>query len=103
MHAGFQTLMLCSEILIEHSPDEVIQDRIRVQYFKSPDVRTVNARASCVGGREFESQAGQTHTALQTVSHRFIIYASSCFASAIICRRDKHRKLITRIGVIRRV
>jgi len=37
---------------------------------------TVNVRASCAGGREFESQRpAKSYTVLQTVRHRFNIYA----------------------------
>jgi len=39
---------------------------------------------------------------LQTVRHRFNVYAGSCVALAL-WRRDWHRKLVTRFGVIRRV
>jgi len=36
----------------------------------------VNARALCAGGRDFESQnPAKSYTALQTVCHRFNIYA----------------------------
>jgi len=40
------------------------------------------------------------NTALQTVCHRFNIYAGSCVALAL-WRRDGHRQLVTRFGVIR--
>jgi len=40
----------------------------------------------------------KSNTALQTVRHRFINYASSCVASAL-WRGDGHRKLVTRFGV----
>jgi len=39
---------------------------------------------------------------LQTVRHRFNIYASSCVALAL-WRGNGHRKLVTRYGVIQRV
>jgi len=39
---------------------------------------------------------------LQTVCHRFNIYASNCVTMAL-WRVDGHRKLVTRFGVIRRV
>jgi len=40
--------------------------------------RTVNARASCAGDREFEAQRpAKSYTALQTVHHRFNVYASA--------------------------
>jgi len=60
---------------------------------------TVNARASCARGREFESQkACQIFHSVATVSHRFYIYASSCVALAL-WRGDGHCKLVTRFGV----
>jgi len=42
------------------------------------------------------------YTTLQTVRHRFNIYAGSCVALAL-WRGVGHRKLVTRFGVIRRV
>jgi len=37
-----------------------------------------------MGGQEFESQrSAKSYTALQTVRHRFNIYASSCVALAL--------------------
>jgi len=46
--------------------------------------QTIKARASCAGGREFVSQRpAKSYTALQTVRHRFNIYASSCVALAL--------------------
>jgi len=46
--------------------------------------RTVNTRASCAGGREFVSQRpAKSYTALQTVRHRFNIYAGSYVALAL--------------------
>jgi len=39
---------------------------------------------------------------LQTVCHRFNIYASNCVALSL-SRGDGHRKLVTRFCVIRRV
>jgi len=40
--------------------------------------------ASCAGGREFESQRpAKSDAALQTIRHRFNIYASSCVALAL--------------------
>jgi len=51
------------------------------------------------GGREFVSQwPAKSYTALQTVFHRFNIYASSCVALAL-WRKDGHHKLVTRFGV----
>jgi len=47
------------------------------------DGRTINARASCAGSLEFKSRTGQSYIALQTVRHRFNIYASSCVALAL--------------------
>jgi len=44
----------------------------------------------------------KSYTPLQTVYHRFNIYASSYFALTLR-RRDGYRKLVTRFGVIRRV
>jgi len=41
--------------------------------------------------------------AVQTIRHRFNIYASSYIASVVVCRGDGHRKLVTRFGVIRRI
>jgi len=50
------------------------------------DCRTVNARASYAAGRELESQRpAKSYIALQTVRHRFNIYASSCVALALCC------------------
>jgi len=43
-----------------------------------------------------------TYTTLQTVRHRFNIYASSCVALALWCGVG-YRTLVTRFGVIRRV
>jgi len=41
---------------------------------KSEQALTVNARASCAGGREFKSQRpAKSYTALQTVRYRFNI------------------------------
>jgi len=60
----------------------------------------VNARASCAGGREFESQ--RPTKSYTVVRHRLNIYAGSCVALALWCR-DGHRKLVTRFGVILRV
>jgi len=40
----------------------------------------------------------QSYTVLQTVRHRFNIYAGSCVALAL-WRGDRHRKLVTRFGV----
>jgi len=39
---------------------------------------------------------------LQTVRHRFNIYANNCVALALR-RGDGHRKLVTRFGVMQRV
>jgi len=39
---------------------------------------------------------------LQTVRHRFNIYESSCCVALALWRGDKHRKLVTRFGVIQR-
>jgi len=62
-----------------------------------------NARASCAGGREFESQwPVKPYTALQTVRHRFNIYVSRYVALAP-WRGDGDRKLVTRFDVTRRV
>jgi len=47
---------------------------------------TANARASCAGGPEFESRPTKSYTALQTVRHRFNIYASSCCLAAMTRR-----------------
>jgi len=56
--------------------------------------RTVNARASCAGGWEFESQKlAKSCTALQMVCHRFNIYAGSCVAFAL-WRGEGHRRLV---------
>jgi len=44
----------------------------------------VDARASCTGGQEFEFPGpAKSYTALQTVRHRFNIYASSGVAFAL--------------------
>jgi len=43
-----------------------------------------------------------SYTALQTVRHRFNIYAGSCVA-LVLWRGDGNRQLVTRFGVIRRV
>jgi len=65
--------------------------------------RTVNVRASCAGGREFVSQRpDKSYTALQTVRHRFNIYAGSC-ATFALWRVDGHSQLVTRFGIIQRV
>jgi len=40
----------------------------------------------------------KSYIALQTVRHRFNIYASSC-AGLAQCREDGRRKLVTRFGV----
>jgi len=62
-----------------------------------------NARASCAEGQEFVSQRpAKSYTALQTVRHRFNIYASGCVTMAL-WRGDGHRKLDTRFDVIRQV
>jgi len=54
-----------------------------------------------MGGREFESQRpARSYTVLQTVRHRFNIYAGSCVTLALWCR-DGHHKLVTRFCVIR--
>jgi len=46
--------------------------------------RSVNARASWAESRELESQRPtKSYTALQTVRHRFNIYAGSCAALAL--------------------
>jgi len=58
--------------------------------------------ASYEGGLEFKSQTGQIYTALQTIRHRFNVYESSCVA-LVLWRGDRHRKLVTRSGIIRRV
>jgi len=50
--------------------------------------RRCNARASCAGGREFESQRpAKPYTALQLVLHRFDIYAGSCVACIVAMMR----------------
>jgi len=46
--------------------------------------------------------AEKSYTALQTVRHRFNIYAGSCVALAL-WHGDGHCQLVTRFGVIRRV
>jgi len=46
--------------------------------------------------------SAKSYTALQTVRHRFNIYASSCVALAL-WRGDGHRQLVTRFGVIRQL
>jgi len=57
------------------------------------------AAVPCV--RQVESQTDQIScTTLQTVNHRFNVYASSCVA-LVLCRGDGHCKLVTRFGVIR--
>jgi len=47
-------------------------------------------------------ELAKSYTALQTVRHRFNIYASSCVALAL-WRGVELRKLVIRFGVIRRV
>jgi len=60
-------------------------DKLRIQLlytFEFKYGRTVNAHVSCAGGREFESQRlAKSYTALQTVCHRFNIYAGSCLGA----------------------
>jgi len=51
---------------------------------------------------DLNSRPAKPYIALQTVRHRFNIYASSCVVLAL-WRGDGHRKLVTRFGVIRRV
>jgi len=50
----------------------------------------------------FIIEIGNFVATLQTIRHRFNIYASSCVAS-VLWRGDGHRKLVTRFSVIRRV
>jgi len=57
------------------------------------------ACASWAGGREFEFQRpAKSYTALQTVRHRFNIYAGS-FVALTLWRRDGHRKFVKRLGL----
>jgi len=52
--------------------------------YNSMAERTVNARASCAGGRKFVSQRpDKSYTDFQTVRHRFNIYAGSSVALAL--------------------
>jgi len=44
------------------------------------DGQTVNARASCAIGLEFNPGSAKSYTALQTVRHRFNNYASNYVA-----------------------
>jgi len=68
----------------------------------SLDGRAVNTCASCTGGLEFKTWTAKSCTVLQTVHHRFNIYAGSCVALAL-CHGDGHRKLVTPFAVIQRV
>jgi len=56
--------------------------------------------------REVESSfpkgRAKSYSALETVRHRFNIYAGSCVALAL-WRGDGHRQVVTHLGVIRRV
>jgi len=58
----------------------------RIKAFYHLDDLTVIACASCARSREFESQRpAKSYTGLQTVRHRFNIYASCCVALALWC------------------
>jgi len=49
-------------------------------------IESINARVLCLGGREFTSQRpARSYAALQTVRHRFNIYAGTSVALAL-CR-----------------
>jgi len=54
-----------------------------VHLFNRLDGRTGNAHAWCAGGMELNLEPTKSYTALQTVRHRFNIYASSCVALAL--------------------
>jgi len=85
----FKYVIVLQKIIISELETATIAERL----MRVPRVREI-----------WYSNPGQakSYTAMQTVRHRFNIYARSCVGSAL-WRGDRHCKLVIRFGVIRRV